>query len=252
MTCYFSVVLVLDLHGLNSKPWIEAATQEIAGALYYGGDPRAGVAYDPALGQKVTKKRNGLVDRLKALDTGQSLPRNIGEKITEDRSRTRESARHRTPSKKSEWPRQSEKSHSLPRRMPQKISKSPQISVPYLARLAFPRMQKPGNIRREHEVVQAKASPEGPERKASKKRLTVHPNSIKPQRTIVQGDQSKDKSTRRVIDQHDSDSGAEKAKIRPASSQPGPKENETDPLQLDKIRSDPHPHERQNRNCPRK
>ena len=53
--------------------------------------------------------------------------------------------------------------------------------------IGFPAYQKPGNIRRKYETVQAKAIPEGPQRKASKNRLAVHANSIKPQRNHLSG-----------------------------------------------------------------
>jgi hypothetical protein len=48
--------------------------------------------------------------------------------------------------------------------------------------IGFPAYQNPGNIRRKYDTVQAKAIPEGPQRKASRNRLAVHANSIKPQR----------------------------------------------------------------------
>ena len=53
--------------------------------------------------------------------------------------------------------------------------------------IGFPAYQKPGNIRRKYEAVQAKAIPEGPQRKASKNRLAVHTNSTKPQRNHLSG-----------------------------------------------------------------
>ena len=53
--------------------------------------------------------------------------------------------------------------------------------------IGFPAYQKPGNIRRKYEIVQAKAIPEGPQCKASKNRLAVHTNSIKPQRSHLSG-----------------------------------------------------------------
>src|SRR5580698_4753946 len=53
--------------------------------------------------------------------------------------------------------------------------------------IGFPAYQKPGNIRRKYEIVQAKAIAEGPQCKTTKKRVTVHTNSIKPQRNHRSG-----------------------------------------------------------------
>jgi hypothetical protein len=53
--------------------------------------------------------------------------------------------------------------------------------------IGFPAYQKPGNIRRKYDTVQANAIPEGPQCKANKKRLAVHTNSIKPQRNHLSG-----------------------------------------------------------------
>src|SRR5580704_18257068 len=53
--------------------------------------------------------------------------------------------------------------------------------------IGFPAYQKPGNIRRKYEIVQANAIPEGPHRKVNKNRLAVQTNSIKPQRSHLSG-----------------------------------------------------------------
>src|ERR1039458_4260168 len=53
--------------------------------------------------------------------------------------------------------------------------------------IGFPAYEKPGSISRKYEAVQAKAIPDGPHRRVSKNRVTVHANSIKPQRNHLSG-----------------------------------------------------------------
>src|ERR1700678_1852346 len=53
--------------------------------------------------------------------------------------------------------------------------------------IGCPAYQKPGNISRKYEIVQANAIPEGPQCKASRNRLAVHTNSIRPQRNHLSG-----------------------------------------------------------------
>lgn len=56
-----------------------------------------------------------------------------------------------------------------------------------LSPIGFPAYEKPGNISRKYEAVQAKAIPDGPHRRVSKNRVAVHANSIKPQRNHLSG-----------------------------------------------------------------
>src|ERR1017187_2251616 len=79
---------------------------------------------------------------------------------------------------------------TVPHAAPTDATKNLQMTAntgPISSPIGFPAYHKPGNIRRKYEIVQAKAIPEGPQRKASKNRVTVNTNSITPQRKYLSG-----------------------------------------------------------------
>ena len=102
---------------------------------------------------------------------------------------------------------------AVPKPAPTDAAKNFQMTAntgPIPRPIGFPAYQKPGNIRRKYEIVQAKAIPEGPQCKASKNRARgTHKLHQAPAKPSLRATDRKMNPSVRVIQQHDSDSRAE-------------------------------------------
>jgi hypothetical protein len=61
------------------------------------------------------------------------------------------------------------------------------MTVPSPSPIGRPAYQKPGNMSKKNEAVQANAIPDGPQRRVSRNKLAVQTNSINPQNNHLSG-----------------------------------------------------------------